>query len=83
MEHRGSFYLSYRIRVIRGALISLLLILLTAALVRGILSGEAVGLLWAALAVLGVGELAVRRWIYAPFFDTRTRPPADCGGRSG
>ena len=83
MEHRGSFYLSYRIRVIRGALISLLLILLTAALVRGILRGESVGLLWAALAALGVGELAVRRWIYAPFFDTRTRPPADCGGRSG
>ena len=72
MEHRGSFYLSYRIRVIRAVLISLLLILLTAALVRGILRGESVGLLWAALAALGVGELAVRRWIYAPFL-TRER----------
>lgn len=72
MEHRGSFYLSYRIRVIRGVLISLLLILLTAALVRGLLRGESVGLLWAALATLGAGELAVRRWIYAPFL-TRER----------
>ena len=67
MEHRRSFYLSYRVKVLREALSCLLLILLVAALVRGMFRGESVGLLWAALAVLVLGELAARRWICSPF----------------
>ena len=67
MEHRRSFYLSYRVKVLREALSCLLLILLVAALVRGMFRGESVGLLWAALAVLVLGELAARRWIFSPF----------------
>lgn len=67
MEHRRSFYLSYRVRAIRGGIVGMMVLLLSAALVRGTLRGESVGLLWAALAVTALGELAVRRWICAPF----------------
>ena len=67
MEHRRSFYLSYRIRAVGGTLACLLLLLLAAALIRGTLRGEPVGLLWAALAVLVLGVLAVRCWICVPF----------------
>lgn len=67
MEHRRSFYLSYRVKILWRTLVCLLSVLLTAALVHGIFRGESVGLLWAALAVLVLGELAVRHWIYIPF----------------
>ena len=67
MEHHRSFYLSYRVKAVRGTFSCLLLLILIAALVRGSFRGESVGLLWAALAVMALGELAVRRWICAPF----------------
>ena len=69
MEHRGSFYLSNRVRMVRGLADLLLSVLLAVLLVQGVLRGGAVVLPAAALAVLAAERVLVWRWICVPFLE--------------
>lgn len=64
---RKSFYLSYRVKALGTTVFWLLAVILSAILFRVVLRGGSVLLPIAALTVLLLGGLAVRRWVWVPF----------------